>query len=180
MRILGLSGSLRSMSVSTTLLKAAARIAPRNITFVAYDGLGSLPHFNPELDKEPPLPAVAEFRAQLNCSAGVLISCLEYANGIPGVLKNALDWVAASGEFYGKPVALFHPPFASFAQASLLETLGGMDAKLIPEAFLLAPNHEMGPAELHAALEYDLQTRMQSALAAFARAIGASFAKLPS
>ena len=180
MRILGLSGSLQSMSVSTTLLKAAVRMAPRRVTIVAYDGLGSLPHFNPELDKEPPLPAVGELRAELHRSVGVLISCLEYANGIPGVLKNALDWVAGSGEFYGKPVALFHPPFASFAQASLLETLGAMNAKLIPEAFLLAPNHEMGPAELHAALEYDLQTRMQGAVAAFAKAIGESFAELPS
>jgi len=166
--------------VSTTLLRAAARIAPRNVTLAVYDGLGSLPHFNPDLDREPPPLAVAEFRAELNCSAGVLVSCLEYANGIPGVVKNALDWVAGSGEFYGKPVALFHPPFASFAQASLLETLGGMNAKLIPEAFLLAPNHAMGPSEFHAALEYDLQTRMQSALVAFAKAIDASFAELPS
>jgi len=180
MRILGLSGSLRSVSVSTTLLKAAARIAPHNITIAVYDGLGSLPHFNPDLDKEPLPPTVAEFRSELNCSAGVVISSLEYANGIPGVLKNALDWVAESGEFYGKPVALFHPARMSFAQASLLETLAGMTARLIPEAFLQAPNHEMGPAELHAALEYDLVTRMQSSLAAFATAIGASFAELPS
>lgn len=180
MRILGLSGSLRSISVSTTLLKAAARIAPHNVNIVMYDGLGSLPHFNPDLDKEPLPPAVAEFRSELNCSAGVLISSLEYANGIPGILKNALDWVAESGEFYGKPVALFHPPGASFAQASLLETLAGMTARLIPEAFLQAPNHDLRPAEFHAALEYDLVTRMQSALAAFARAIGASFAELPS
>jgi chromate reductase len=180
MRILGLSGSLRSMSVSTTLLKAAAQMAPRNVTIAVYDGLSSLPLFNPDLDKEPLPPAVAEFRSELHCSAGVLISSLEYANGIPGVLKNALDWVAESGEFYGKPVALFHPPSMSFAQASLLETLAGMTARLIPEAFLLAPNYELGPAELHAALEYDLQTRMQSALAAFAGAIGTSFAELPS
>lgn len=180
MRILGLSGSVRSTSVSTMLLRAAARMAPRNIIIVVYDGLENLPHFNPDLHKEPLPPAVAEFRSALNCSAGVVISNLEYANGIPCVLKNALDWVAASGEFYGKPVALFHPPSTTFAQASLLETLAGMTARLIPEAFLQAPNHEVGPADLYAALEYDLLTRMQSALAAFARAIGASFAELPS
>jgi chromate reductase len=180
MRILGLSGSLGKASVSTRLLKAAAQVAPGNVTIVPYDGLGSLPHFNPDLDREPPPPGVAEFRSELNCSAGVVISIMEYANGVPGVLKNALDWVAGSAEFYGKPVALFYPPSASFAQVSLLETLAGMTARLIPEAFLLVPNHQMSPREVYTGLEYDLLTRMQAALAAFAKVIGTSFAELPS
>jgi len=81
---------------------------------MVYDGIGNLPHFNPELDKEPahkePVPpAVSDFRSQLNSSAGVVISTPEYANGIPGALKNALDWLVASGELYEKPIALFTP-----------------------------------------------------------------------
>ena len=109
MKIIGISGSLRTASLSTALLNAAATLAPRCVKLVVYDGIGNLPHFNPELDKEPVPLAVSDFRSQLNSSAGVVISTPEYAHGIPGALKNALDWLLASGELYEKPVALFSP-----------------------------------------------------------------------
>jgi len=80
---------------------------PGHVKLTIYDGLGNLPHFNPEIDTEFPPPPVSDFRSQLNNSAGVIISTPEYAHGIPGVLKNALDWLVASGELYEKPVALF-------------------------------------------------------------------------
>ena len=84
-----------------------------------------------------PLAVVSDFRSQLNSSAGVVISTPEYAHGIPGALKNALDWLVASGELYEKPVALFSPsPYSLFAHASLVETLTVMMARLIPDAFI--------------------------------------------
>src|SRR6476620_11319253 len=73
-KIIGISGSLRTVSLSTALLNAAATQAPRYVKLVVYDGIGNLPHFNPELDKEPVPPAVLEFRSQLNSSAGVVIA----------------------------------------------------------------------------------------------------------
>jgi len=98
MKILGISGSLRAASVNTALLRTAATLTPYGVTLIIYEGIGNLPHFNPELDKEPLPLAVTSFRSQLNISAGVIISSPEYAHGIPGVLKNALDWLVASGE----------------------------------------------------------------------------------
>jgi NAD(P)H-dependent FMN reductase len=137
MNILGISGSLRTVSVSTALLKTAATLMPGHAKLMIYDGLGNLPHFNPEIDKEFQPPAVSDFRSQLNNSAGVIISTPEYAHGVPGVLKNALDWLVASGELYQKPVALFSAsPRGCFAHASLIETLSVMMARLIPEAFI--------------------------------------------
>jgi chromate reductase len=107
MQILAISGSLRAASTNTNLLKAAATLAPDDVTLVVYDGLGTLPPFNPDLDKETPGVAVAGFRTQLRESSAVIISTPEYAHGVPGALKNALDWIAASGELYKKPVAIF-------------------------------------------------------------------------
>jgi len=150
MKILGISGSLRTASVNTALLRTAASLTPYGVTLIIYDGLGNLPHFNPELDKEPLPLGVTDFRSQLNSSAGVIISSPEYAHGIPEVLKNALDWVVASGELYEKPVALFNAsPRSSYAQASLAETLTVMTARLIPEAFInLSPPSGMGDGKL--------------------------------
>jgi len=91
MKILGISGSLRAASVNTALLRTAATLTPSGVTLVVYDGVGNLPHFNPELDQEPLPLDVTDFRSQLNSSAGVIISSPEYAHGIPGVLKSALD-----------------------------------------------------------------------------------------
>lgn len=132
MQILAISGSLRAASTNTTLLKAAAALVPQDVTLNVYDGIGDLPHFNPDLDTDPPRAAVGELRFQLRKSAGVIISSPEYAHGVPGVLKNALDWLVASGELYEKPVALFSAsPRANYAQASLLETLTVMTAKVV-------------------------------------------------
>lgn len=103
MKILGISGSLRAASANTALLRTAATLTPSGVTLVVYDGVGNLPHFNPELDQEPLPLAVTDFRSQLNSSAGVIISSPEYAHGIPGVLKNALDWLVASGSFTKSP-----------------------------------------------------------------------------
>src|SRR5215472_14754609 len=171
MKILGISGSLRTASVNTDLLRTAAALAPYGVTLIVHDGLGNLPHFNPELDKEPLPLAVTDFRSELNSSAGVIISSPEYAHGVPGVLKNALDWLVASGEFYEKPVALFNAsPRTSYAQAALAETLTVMTARLIPEASInaaLATGHD-GP---HISSNADLSTRIECALSTFVKAI---------
>ena len=91
MRILAISGSLRPASLNTSLVRAAAHLAPPDSDFTVYTGMGNLPHFSPELDTDPPLPAVADLRAQLAAADLVLICTPEYAHGMPGSLKNLLD-----------------------------------------------------------------------------------------
>ncbi|MDF5730326.1 MAG: NAD(P)H-dependent oxidoreductase [Rhizonema sp. PD38] len=124
-----------------SLLPTSCSLLPLNL----YDSLSDLPHFNPDLEGTE-LPSVKDFRTQLQISGGVLISTPEYAHGIPGVLKNALDWVVGSGERYRKPVALFNAsPRAIHAQASLKEILQTMDARIINEASItvLLPSNQI-------------------------------------
>jgi chromate reductase len=137
-RILAISGSLRAASSNTALLRAAAALAPEGVEVAMYEGLASLPHFNPDLDDldaGTAPPTVMDFRSCLRACDGVLISSPEYAHGVPGALKNAIDWVVSSGEIYEKPVALINASMgATHAYASLTETLITADANIIEEA----------------------------------------------
>ncbi|MEK8095494.1 NADPH-dependent FMN reductase [Methylocystis sp. IM3] len=144
MRLLAISGSLRCASTNTATLKAMALLAPPGVHFVLYDRLASLPHFNPDLDRaDAPhlLPReVGELRENVRRSDGVVICSPEYAHGVPGSLKNALDWLVGSIEFPQKPVALINTsPRAVHADAQLRETLATMSASLIEAASLTVP-----------------------------------------
>jgi chromate reductase len=135
-RILAISGSLSANSSNAALLRAAAALAPAGMEFDFYDeALGTLPLFNPDADGEGAVapPPVRELRTLLGAAAGVLISSPEYAHGIPGALKNALDWIVSSGELEGKPVVLIvaAPGGGRWAQASLTPTLEVMGARLV-------------------------------------------------
>lgn len=134
MRILTVSGSLRAGSSNTALLDAVALLAEPDVMVTAFAGLEALPAFNPDLELAAgePLPAVAAWGAALAAADAVLISSPEYAHGVPGVLKNALDWVVGSGELVAKPVGLLNASSASqYAYPQLLETLGVMSASLV-------------------------------------------------
>lgn len=137
LRILAISGSLRAKSSNTAVLQAASILAPSNIKIELYSGLANLPHFNPDLDCEPMPNEVVSLRRQLKFSDGVIISSPEYAHGVPGSLKNALDWLVSSTEFPGKPVALINTnPRATIALSSLTEILVTMTAQIIKPANL--------------------------------------------
>ena len=134
MDILAISGSLRAGSSNTALLHAMAALAPAGVAVTVYGGLADLPHFNPDLDPDT-IPAVIDFRSRLAAADGVLISSPEYAHGVAGVMKNALDLVVATGELVDKPVALINAsPRAHHAQEALTETLVVMTARMVPEA----------------------------------------------
>src|SRR5271165_5402171 len=94
MRILAISGSLRSTSSNTAVLRAARTVAPSGVDIIIYEGLGALPHFNPDLDGNKPPQSVLELRYEVGLADALLISSPEYAHGVPGCLKNALDWLA--------------------------------------------------------------------------------------
>ena len=137
MRILGISGSLRSRSSNTAVLRVARTLAPSAVDIILYERLGALPHFNPDLDGDNPPQSVLELRYEVGLADGLLISSPEYAHGVPGSLKNALDWLVASVEFPGKAVVLLNTsPRATHAPAQLNEILMTMGARLIPEASL--------------------------------------------
>ncbi|ULH16631.1 NAD(P)H-dependent oxidoreductase [Deinococcus sp. KNUC1210] len=130
-RLLGLSGSLRAASINTALLHAAAELLPEGTTLDVLTAWSDLPPFSPDLETaDPPPPGVQAFRAALSAASGVLIACPEYAHGLPGAFKNALDWVVGSGELSGKPVLTLNAaPNSHHAQAALLEVLRTMDAR---------------------------------------------------
>ena len=139
-RILGISGSLRRGSSNTALVAAAARIAPKAVEISIYGELAELPPFNPDVEMEAVPAAVARFRGRLQAADAVLISSPEYAHGVPGVLKNALDWVVGSGELVEKPVALINSSArATRAWISLAETLRTMSARVITAASINIP-----------------------------------------
>ena len=174
MRILAISGSLRGASSNTALLRAATALAPESVEITLHGGLGDLPHFNPDLDVEPGPPAVLDFRARLQAADGVLISSPEYAHGVPGVLKNALDWVVGSGELVEKPVALINAsPRATHGQASLTETLAVMSARLVPEASITVPLLGRKLDEAGMVADPEIGGALRAAIRAFARAIEA-------
>jgi NAD(P)H-dependent FMN reductase len=174
MRIVAISGSLRRVSSNTTLLRAAALLAPAGMEIRLYEGIGDLPHFNPDLEGTEDEPeSVRDFRARLREADGMLISSPEYAHGVPGVLKNALDWVVGSGELsFGKPVALLSAsPYSTYAPAQLRETITTMDAYLVPEAAVAVPLMGKKLDEAGVAAHPELAPVIRRSLEAFARAI---------
>src|SRR5689334_8401309 len=108
MNVVAISGSVRAQSSNAALLRAAARVS--RVPVVFYDGLESLPQFNPDLDAEGavPPPDVAALRRLLIDAEAILISSPEYAHGVPGSLKNMLDWLVSVGELVNKRVALIN------------------------------------------------------------------------
>jgi NAD(P)H-dependent FMN reductase len=105
-RVVALCGSLQESSSNAALLRAAASLVPEGMELVRYPSIGDLPHFNPDLDTDPPVAVVGDYRAALAAADGLLIATPEYAHEMPGVLKNALDWVVGSGELIDTPVAI--------------------------------------------------------------------------
>lgn len=140
--ILAISGSLRARSSNTEALRAASALAPDDVTVTLFDGLADLPHFNPDLDQEGsvPPPSVAAFRADVAAADALLICSPEYAHGVPGSLKNALDWLVSGSEIPYKPVGVLNVSSRSVhANASLVETLRTMSAVVVPEASITLP-----------------------------------------
>jgi NAD(P)H-dependent FMN reductase len=168
-RVLAVSGSLRARSINTAVLAAAQSLAPPGVELELFRGLGELPHFNPDLDREPLPPPVTAWRDAV-AHADILLFCTpEYAHGLPGVLKNALDWLVSFEAFPGKPVAIINArPGATFAPAQLRETLSVMDAKLLDAAAITLPltsNSLDAPALLRHAPTRDLLRHLLTHLA---------------
>lgn len=133
MKILGLSGSLRADSHNTRLLRGAGTLLPGATELIVFDGLAAIPPFNEDAEHTPP-PAVEALRGAIAGADGVLIATPEYNASLPGVLKNALDWVSrpvADSPLKGKPAAvigastgIFGAVWAQAETRKVLETIG--------------------------------------------------------
>jgi NAD(P)H-dependent FMN reductase len=105
-RILAVCGSLQAHSTNLALLQTAEASAPESVEVTLFDGLGDLPHFNPDLDAGEAPTAVKVWRRAVAQSDAVLIASPEYGGNLPGALKNSIDWLIGSGELERKVVGI--------------------------------------------------------------------------
>ena len=156
MKVLALCGSLRKQSRSLALLQAASILATGRMDFTIFEGLGELPLFNPDIEHTAPPSVDALWHAVSSCDL-VIIASPEYAHGVTGTIKNALDWLVGYIPFTGKPVAVLNPSHRSeHADEALRETLRTMDARLIHGACLRIPatGCKLGAMEMASSSEF--------------------------
>src|SRR5690349_13132439 len=138
MKILGISGSLRAASYNTALLRAAAQVAPDDVTVDIYEDLELLPPFNEDREDAPPAE-VERLRAELESADAVLFSTPEYNTTIPGQVKHLVDWASRphgpDSALWGKPVAVIGASMtdygAMWAQDHLRKALGIAGARVL-------------------------------------------------
>ena len=139
--ILLICGSLRAGSGNAAVLATAATFTAAT----AFTGLADLPHFNPDDDREPLPPAVAELRAAIKTADALLFCTPEYAGALPGSFKNLLDWTIGGGEIYRKPVAWINassvaaPTGGADAHESMRKVLTYAGTRIIEDACVRIP-----------------------------------------
>jgi chromate reductase len=142
-RLLMICGSLRAGSVNAAVLRTAAALAPGAVTCEIYEGLDTLPYFDPDDDHDPLPPAVAALRASIAAANAVLFCTPEYAGALPGSFKNLLDWTVGGAEMYRRPVAWINastaPAGAVNAHASLRTVLGYLGTEIVEAACVSIP-----------------------------------------
>ena len=172
--IFALSGSLRAVSTNSALLTALRRNAPPDCRVAIYDELGHLPIFNPDDEGERTPPQAQQLIDAVTRADGVVISCPEYAHGVPGGLKNALDWLVSRDAAVGKPAMLVHAsPRSLISRAALGEIMRTMSFDLHDGPELEIALLGKKPVEIAGILaEAANIERMQNALAGFASFVG--------
>ena len=146
-QILLISGSLRASSTNTAVLRTARAVASDAITTVLYGGMGALPHFNPDDDREgePVHPAVADLRRAVSAADALLVCTPEYAGALPGSFKNLLEWTVGDASTYERPVAWINasgpaaPSGGADAHESLSKVLGYVGANVVEAACARIP-----------------------------------------
>lgn len=163
--IFAIAGSLRAASLNLALLRAIAQLAPAEFSIHIDQSLGNIPLFNPDLDADS-LPAVTAMRDAIQAADVLMLASPEYAHGVSGPMKNALDWMVGNTCFIDKPLVLLNTsPRATHAQAALREIVVTMSARLIDDACISLPLLGSGlDAEgiaAQAALRQDLLAMLQ-------------------
>jgi chromate reductase len=138
-KILAISGSTRKDSTNQRLIKAITEITRGRLIILSYERISFLPHFNPDLSENAGTEVI-NFRNLIRQSDAVLICTPEYAHGVPGSLKNAIDWTVGTSDFSGKIVMLITASTeGKYGHLSLLETLRVIEAIVPPDLQLLLP-----------------------------------------
>jgi chromate reductase, NAD(P)H dehydrogenase (quinone) len=138
--IAAICGSTKRSSINLSLIKAIAELTSADFDFTIFTGITGIPHFNPDLEGETTPVEVTTFRDMLRKSDAILICTPEYAMGVPGSLKNAIDWTVSSCEFSHKPVALITASSMGYkGHQSLLETLKIIESDITDETQLVIP-----------------------------------------
>jgi chromate reductase len=110
LQVMGIAGSIRAGSYNRALLAAAVELAPEGVTITPWDGLREVPHYDAGLDNdEERPPVVADLKRRVAECDALLLVTPEYNHSVPGVLKNALDWVSRPGgrsPLAGKPAGI--------------------------------------------------------------------------
>jgi NAD(P)H-dependent FMN reductase len=137
LKILGISGSLRNNSSTNVVLNEIQKMMPSEVEFEIFDNIGKLPHF----DGSEEIPATVQyFLDKIKAADGVLICTPEYAFGVPGSLKNALDWTVGTGEFDGKPTALITASLSGEkGHEAMLNIFTAINARVPEGGALLVP-----------------------------------------
>ena len=170
MKLLGLSGSLREDSTNTCLLRGFANNAPAHFDVAVFDGLGDLPPFSPDREENPPASVLRLAEAVAACD-GLLVACPEYAHGIPGAFKNALDWLVSRFEIPGKPAMLVHASTRNaYLREHLSEVLKTISCRLFPGPAFELHLIKKTPDEIRAILAAEvIRAAMRSRLEDFER-----------
>jgi len=169
MHILGISGSLRAGSGNSALLRALRDNAPPDCQIAIYDGIGALPIFNPDEEGDSTPPEARRLIEAVTSADGIIVACPEYAHGVPGGLKNALDWLVSGEAAVGKPAMLAHAsPRSLFARAALREIMKTMSFDLFDGAELEVALLGRKPEEFDAMLQRpETRATMRTTLAEF-------------
>lgn len=173
-KLLALSGSQREASTNSALLQALKNIASERAQITIYEGIGTFPIFNPDREGANTPSIIQDFKKQILEADGLIVACPEYAHGIPGGLKNALDWLVSVEGFSGKPVMIAHASRrGGFVLDALQEVLSTMDATLVEEAFLRLPVMSKTPEEIDAITsDLDAKNLILDRLSTFIQSIG--------
>jgi chromate reductase, NAD(P)H dehydrogenase (quinone) len=128
--ILAISGSTRKNSTNYYLIKAIEALTKDIFEITIFESIAGLPHFNPDCSTEKIPKEIIAFRKLILNADAVIICTPEYAHGVPGTLKNAIDWTVSTNEFYQKPTALITASTdGKYAHGALLEILNAIEAK---------------------------------------------------
>jgi chromate reductase, NAD(P)H dehydrogenase (quinone) len=172
-KILAISGSLRDRSSNTKLLILIAQFSPDIIDLLPSETIANLPQFNPDLDVDPAIESVQFWREQLRHADGVIFCTPEYAQGVPGSLKNALDWIVSSGEFMNKPTLIISASpgidGGRYANESLGRTLGMMMTEVC--GTLCIPGSSAMLSDRGELIDLDIEGELRSLVSDFIQSI---------
>ena len=139
-KILAIPGSTRQQSSNLSIINALIELYGDVLEIEIYKGIISLPQFNPDDDDGDLSNEVTAFRQLLAAADGILVCTPEYARGVPGALKNAIDWTVSSSSFPNKPTVLITASTdGSYGHRALLETLKAIEAGRVEELQMVIP-----------------------------------------